>query len=47
MLVSKEEPFGKKNSFKYLIRYNPGDPGDIIKPLCIKLRQMNGYVKLL
>ena len=44
MLVSKEEAFGKKNSFKFLIRYNPGD---IIKPLCIKLRQMNGYVKLL
>ena len=30
-----------KNSFKYLIGYND----DIIRPLCIKLPQMIGYVK--
>ena len=30
-----------KNSFKYLIGYND----DVIRPLCIKLPQMIGYVK--
>ena len=34
ILVSKEEPYGTKISFKYFIR-----------PLCIKLLQMIGYVK--
>ena len=43
LLVSKEEPYGKKNSFKYLIGYIDDD--DVIKPLCIKLPQMIGYVK--
>ena len=42
ILVSKEEPYGKNNSSKYLIGYN-GD--DVIRPLCIKLPQMIGYVK--
>ena len=41
ILVSKEEPYGKKNSFKYLIGYND----DVIRPLCIKFPQMIGYVK--
>ena len=41
ILVSKEVPYGKKNSFKYLFGYND----DVIKPLCIKLPQMIGYVK--
>ena len=40
-LVSKEEPYGSKNSFKYFIGYND----DVIKPLCIKLPQMIGYVR--
>ena len=43
ILVSKKEPYGtKKNSFKYFIGYNDND---IIRPLCIKLSQMTGYVK--
>ena len=42
ILVFKEEPYGKKNSFKYLIGYNDND---VIRPLCIKLPQMIKYVK--
>ena len=42
ILVSKEEPYGLKNSFKYFIGYNDNDD---IRPLCIKLPQMIGYVK--
>ena len=42
ILVSKEEPCGSKNSFKYFIGYN--DKG-VIRPLCIKLPQMIEYVK--
>ena len=42
ILVSKEEPYGTKNSFKYFIGYNDND---VIRPLCIKLPQMTGYVK--
>ena len=34
ILVSKEEPYGTKNSFKYFIRYNDND---VVRPLCIKL----------
>ena len=41
ILVSKEEPCGTKNSFKYFIGYN----NDVIRPLCIKLPQMTGYVR--
>ena len=40
--VSKEEPFGKKNSVKYLIGYNDND---VIRPLCVRLPQMTGYAK--
>ena len=40
--VSKKEPYGNKNSFKYFIRYNDND---IIRPLCIRLPQMTGYAK--
>ena len=36
VLVSKEEPYGTKNSFKYFIRYND----NVIRPLCIKLPQI-------
>ena len=42
ILVSKEEPYGLKNSFKYFIGYNDND---VIRPLCIKFPQMIGYVK--
>ena len=42
ILVSKEEPYGTKNSFKYFIGYNDNDA---IRPLCIKLPQMTSYVR--
>ena len=42
ILVSREEPYGTKNSFKYFIGYNGND---IIRPLSIKLLQMTDYVK--
>ena len=41
ILVSKKESYGTKNSLKYFIGYND----DVIRPLCIKLPQMTGYVK--
>ena len=34
ILVSKEEPYGTKNSFEYFIGYNDND---VIRPLCIKV----------
>ena len=40
--ISKKKPYGAKISLKYFIGYN--DDG-VIKPLCIKLPQMIGYVK--
>ena len=43
ILVSKKESYGTKNSLKYFIGYNDDD--DIIRPLCIILPQMIGYVK--
>ena len=42
ILVSKKEPYVTKNSLKYFIGYNDDD---VIRPLCIKLPQMIGYVK--
>ena len=42
ILVSKKESYGTKNPLKYFIRYNDGD---VIRPLCIVLPQMIGYVK--
>ena len=42
ILVSKNESYGTKNSLKYFIGYNDGD---VIRPLCIILPQMIGYVK--
>ena len=42
ILVSKKESVGTKNSLKYFIGYNADD---VIRPLCIKLSQMIGYVK--
>ena len=41
ILLSKKEPYGKKSSFKYFLGYNV----DAIRPLCLKLPQMIGYVK--
>ena len=43
ILVSKKESYGTKNSLKYFIGYNDDD--DVIRPLCIILPQMIGYVK--
>ena len=40
LLVSKKEQYGKYNSFKYFIGYND----DVIRPLCLKLSQMTGYI---
>ena len=40
--ISKEEPYGTKNSFKYVIEYNNSN---VIRPLRIKLPQMIGYVR--
>ena len=42
ILVSKKEPYGTKNSFKYFIGYNDND---VIRPLCLRLSQMTGYIK--
>ena len=42
MLVSKKESYGTKNSLKYFIGCNDSD---VIRPLCIVLPQMIGYVK--
>ena len=42
ILVSKKEPYGNKNSFKYFIGYNDND---IIRPLCIRLPQMTEYAR--
>ena len=42
ILVSKKEPYGTKNSYKYFIGYNDND---VIRPLCIRLPQMTGYAR--
>ena len=42
ILLSKEEPYGSKKSFKYFIGYNNDD---VIRPLCIKLSRVICYVK--
>ena len=42
ILVSKKEPYGNKNSFKYIIGYYGND---FIRPLCIKLPRMTGYAR--
>ena len=41
ILVSKKEDYGVKKVFKYFIGYNDND---VIRPNCIKLSQMIGYV---
>ena len=42
ILVSNKKAYGNKILFKYFIGYNDND---IIRPLCIRLPQMTGYVK--
>ena len=42
MLFSKQESHGTKKSLKHFIGYNDDD---VVRPLCIKLPQMVGYVK--
>ena len=42
VLVSKKESYGTKISLQYFIGYNNDD---VIRPLCIKLPQMVGYVR--
>ena len=44
ILVSIKESYDTKNSLKYFIGYNDDDD-DVIRPLCIRLPQMIGYVK--
>ena len=39
VLVSKKEPYGTKNAFKYFIGYNDDD---VIRPLCLRLHKMTG-----
>ena len=41
ILVSKKEPYGKNNSLIYFIGYNDND---VIRPLCLKLSKMTGYI---
>ena len=41
ILVSKKEPYGTKNSFKYFIEYND----DVIRPLGVRLPQWIRYAR--
>ena len=41
ILVTKKEPYGKNNSLIYFIGYNDND---VIRPLCLKLSKMTGYI---
>ena len=41
-LFLKIKAYGRKSSFKYFLGFN--DDNDVIRPLCIKLPQMTGYV---
>ena len=36
ILVSKKEPYGKKNALKYFIGYNVND---VIRPLCLRFHK--------
>ena len=42
ILVSKKEPYDTKNALKYFIGYNDNY---VIRPLCVRLWQMTGYVR--
>ena len=44
IVFPKKESYCTKKSFKYFIEYNDNDD---IRPLCIKLPQIIGYVKCL
>ena len=41
ILVSKKEQYGKNNSFIYPTGYNDQD---VIRPLCLRLSKMPGYI---
>ena len=41
-LVSKKEPYRKKNALKHFIGYNDNDA---IRPLCLRLQQIIGYAR--
>ena len=41
-MVSENEPYDTKNSFKCFIWYNDND---IIRPLCVRIPQMIGYAR--
>ena len=43
ILVSKNEPYGKNNSLIYFIEYNDNH---VIRPLCLKLSKLTGYMSL-
>ena len=42
ILISKKEPYGTKDSFKYFIGYNDND---VIRSLCVRLPQMTGSAR--
>ena len=42
ILVSKEEPYGTKNSFKYFIGYNDND---IVRSFYVRLPQLTGNIR--
>ena len=42
VLASKEETYGRKNSFKH---FNGCNDNDVIRPLCIKLTQMTDIIQ--
>ena len=42
IFVSKKEPYGTKKGLKYFIGYNDDN---VIRPLCLRLSQITGYVK--
>ena len=42
ILVSKKEPYGTENSFKYFVGYNDND---VIRPLRVRLPQITGYAR--
>ena len=42
ILVSKKEPHGTKKALKYFIGSNDND---VIRPLCLRLSKMTGYIR--
>ena len=41
ILVSKKEPYGTKNSYKYFIGYNDND---VIRAVCVRLSSTNYWL---